>query len=353
MNAVPLLPTHAQSQRRRNRGAVLQALLGEVTASRADLARLTGLSRPTISEVVGDLITDGVILETGQSTGTRPGKPAVMLEVDGESLQTIAVDLSEPDWIVGAVCGPDGRVLVRRETARSGGDDLPGATSALVAELARVAGTTPLGVGIGVPMGMTTGDLSALEGAVRAQPSVVSLPVHVVADAELAARAEARVAPTDQEFLLVRLGDGISTAIVTGYLGDSGARTARELAHVDVGGDAGRACRCGQRGCVHAWTAEFGARIAGASDETSRAALRVQAGAALGKPLAAIVSALDLPHVVLSGSSDLIDEGFCSAAETALAAARLTHAHVEVRRSEAEDAVLRGAVAQVLAAELI
>ncbi|UJP09447.1 ROK family transcriptional regulator [Microbacterium sp. KUDC0406] len=337
-----------QGARRHNRGVVLQALLRESSASRADLARLTGLARPTITEVVRDLLADGVVIETGQSQEARVGKPSVLLEVDGDAVQTIAVDLTSPDWVVGAVCAPDGRILVRQEIARDTAPDLPAAVAELVARLTSQAGCPVLGVGFGVPMDAASGDAAAFVSALSALPETALLPALAAAEADLAARAEAGYG--DAEFLLVRLGEVVSTAIVSGYT--AGADTARELAHLDVGGDPGRQCRCGNTGCVHAWLAVLEERMDAAGDEQTREALRIEAGEKLGAPLAAIVSALDLPQVVLSGTSSLMGRELCSAAESALTAARLRNAHVEVRCGTTEDTVLRGAAAQVLAAEL-
>ncbi|UNK70784.1 ROK family transcriptional regulator [Microbacterium sp. H1-D42] len=333
--------------RRHNRGVVLQTLLREETASRADLARLTGLARPTITEVIRELLATGVVIETGHSQEVRVGKPSVMLEIDAQAAQSIAVDLTRPDWIVGAVCGPDGSIRLRHEIARASASDQGAAVTTLVARLSAQSGVPVLGVGIGVPLGADE-EATAVSAALATAPETVSLPVHIAAEADLVARAEAGYG-TD-EFLLVRAGDVISTAIVTEYT--AGTPTARELAHLDVGGDAGRACRCGNSGCVHVWLAVLGERIETAADEDAKDALRREAGTRLGTPLAAIVSALDLPHVVLSGTSGLRGDALCDAAETALSAARLPSAHVEVRCSGMEDAVLRGAAAQVLAVEL-
>lgn len=333
--------------RRHNRGVVLQTLLRESTASRADLARLTGLARPTITEVIRELLAAGVVIETGHSQEVRVGKPSVMLEIDAQVAQSIAIDLTRPDWIVGAVCGPDGSIRLRHEVTRTSASDLGAAITALVSRLTAQSGVPVLGVGIGVPLDAVE-ESAAVLAALATAPETANLSVHVGVEADLVARAEAGFG-TD-EFLLVRTAEVISTAIVTEYSADTS--TARELAHLDVGGDAGRACRCGSSACVHVWMAVLTERIAATADENAREALRREAGTRLGTPLAAIVSALDLPHVVLSGTSELRGDELCDATETALGAARLPNAHVEVRCSAMEDAVLRGAAAQVLALEL-
>ncbi|MBN8424795.1 ROK family transcriptional regulator [Microbacterium esteraromaticum] len=339
------LPVHGT--RRHNRAVVLQTLLREETASRADLARMTGLARPTITEVIRELLATGIVIETGQSQEVRVGKPSVMLEIDRRAVQSIAIDLTGRNWIAGAVCAPDGSVLLRSEVARDPDADVAASVAAIAARLVEQSDAAVLGIGLGIGLDQRH-EITACNAALAAQPATASLPVHTGLEADVVARAEAGHG-TD-EFLLVRLGAVTSTAIITAYTAD--ASTARELAHLDVGGDAGRECVCGSRTCVHVWLAVLAERCENAPDETARDAVRDEAGARLGAPLAAIVSALDLPQVVLSGDTALLGERLCHAAETALMSARLPGAHVEVRASAVRDAVLHGVAAQVLAYEL-
>lgn len=66
---------HARGIRERNRALVLRTLMEQSALSRADLSRLTGLARPTVSDVVRDLLADGVIRESGPSQESRPESP--------------------------------------------------------------------------------------------------------------------------------------------------------------------------------------------------------------------------------------------------------------------------------------
>lgn len=338
-----------QGTRRHNRGVVLRNLMREESASRADLARLTGLTRPTITEVIRELLETGVVIEAGRSTSSRVGKPSTMLEVDAQAIQSIVIDLTSPDRIVAAVCSPDAGMPMRREIARTAdaADAVAGLVVDLAAELAGQGASPVLGVGIAVSLGAQA-EGAACAQALAARPETAGFAVHVAAEADLIARAEA--GHTTDEFLLVRLGEVISTSIVTEYT--AGAPSARELAHLDVGDDAGRACRCGSTGCVHAWLAVLAERMTDAQDDDARRDLAGEAAQRLASPLAAIVSALDLPEVVLSGGSPLGGLELCRATEQALTAAQLPGAPVRVRCSTMSDAVLRGAAAHVLAVEL-
>ena len=82
------------SLREFNRLQIVDFLRINATASRAELARRTGLSRSTISTLVADLQRRGLIVErTGQFAGEgQPGRPAVLLELDPSAAAAVGVD---------------------------------------------------------------------------------------------------------------------------------------------------------------------------------------------------------------------------------------------------------------------
>ncbi|MCW3844969.1 ROK family transcriptional regulator [Micromonospora yasonensis] len=85
--------------------AVLAALLDSAPMTRPELARRTGLSRPTISEVVRRLVDSGLIVDAGVRRG-RPGRVptyyrlaptagyVVAVDVGGDNLRVAAADMS-------------------------------------------------------------------------------------------------------------------------------------------------------------------------------------------------------------------------------------------------------------------
>src|SRR4051812_3717622 len=87
-----VLPEHARGH---NRSLVLQTLYRSTTQSRADIARETGLTRVTVSDLVSELIAEGLIRELGQREDARPGKPATLLSFGHEAFQIAAIDLSD------------------------------------------------------------------------------------------------------------------------------------------------------------------------------------------------------------------------------------------------------------------
>src|SRR6476661_6853604 len=87
-----VLPEHARGH---NRSLVLQTLYRAGQQSRADIARETGLTRVTISDLVAELILEGLVIETGQREDARPGKPATLLDLNRNAFQIVGIDLSE------------------------------------------------------------------------------------------------------------------------------------------------------------------------------------------------------------------------------------------------------------------
>src|SRR3954468_23477976 len=107
-----VLPEHARGH---NRSLVLQTLYRAGQVSRADIARETGLTRVTVSDLVAELMAEGLVVETGQREDSRPGKPATLLDLNRSAFQILGVDLSEAGTSRGAVLDLDGAILHREQ----------------------------------------------------------------------------------------------------------------------------------------------------------------------------------------------------------------------------------------------
>src|SRR4051794_23532794 len=93
-----------QSARDRNRVLIVDELRRRRAATRAELARATGLSRATIAAVVADLGARGLVVEhvNGVSARTRAarGRPAVPLRLDTPAGGAIGVDFGHDHvWV--------------------------------------------------------------------------------------------------------------------------------------------------------------------------------------------------------------------------------------------------------------
>ena len=142
-----------EDARRANRSLLLRTLHADGPMSRADLAKVAGLTRATVSAVVRDLIDDGVVEELGLSTAGGVGKPATLVDVAADGRHILCVDLSEPSRFVGALVNLAGKVVVRRTYERDGKSGKAAVTllRRICRELVADAERPLLGVGVASP----------------------------------------------------------------------------------------------------------------------------------------------------------------------------------------------------------
>ncbi|WP_309485715.1 MULTISPECIES: ROK family transcriptional regulator [Micrococcaceae] len=346
---------------------MLQTLYGLGSQSRADVARVTGLTRVTVSDLVAELIDEGLVIELGQRTGVRPGKPATLLDINRGGFQIVGIDLSDNRVFRGAMLDLDGKILSRAEIAleNSTGAEATAKAVALAELLITQATATVIGIGVGSP------GIVDLEGVVLSAPNLgwenerlraklsasCGLPVVVSNDANVAVFAEHSFGEAKSDIMLIRIGHGLGSGILLGGRLLFGSRfAAGEIGHV-VFGSGGDECVCGKRGCLETWLAvpRIEARLATASTEAERAGFLWEAGERLGAALAPVVGALNLAEVVLSGPRHLLEGPLFNATLETLHRRTMSDfdSSLTVRMTTlGEDIVMRGAAVLVLSREL-
>jgi predicted NBD/HSP70 family sugar kinase len=257
------------SLREFNRLRIVDFLRTNGTASRAELARRTGLSRSTVSTLVADLQRRGLVVErAGQFAGEgQPGRPAALLELDPSAASAVGLDFDH-DKVRVAVSDLSRSVLAETVAPFDVDHDAAGSLD-LAAELveqaleeAEVDRDRVLGVGIALagPIDHDRGALhpsDVLPGwsdinAARELEKRLAAPCYVDNDANLGALAEVTLgAGRNARFAAyVSISSGIGAGIVVEgrpYHGHRG--TAGEIGHVVVDPQ-GPICRCGNRGCL-------------------------------------------------------------------------------------------------------
>jgi len=251
--------------RRHNRTSILTRLYLHGPASRFDLMRATGLSSATVSNVVTDLVSEGLVAEAGllDSDG---GRPRTLLEVRPGFAQVAGVDIGEThvqvglfDWTLDTLATatfpmdpgrPDPAVLAAAVTA--GIEEVTAKAAADPAEL--------LGVGIGVPGAVLPGGLvhaptlgwSGVPFGALLTPHVAA-PLHLDNCARTLGQAEMwRGAGRGAERAIVALlAVGVGAAVATGSPGGVTSTTS-EWGHTVIEAGGAR-CRCGSRGCLEAY----------------------------------------------------------------------------------------------------
>ena len=358
-----LAPSDARSH---HRALVLQALYRGRGLSRADLSRELGLSRVTISDVVGDLVEEDFVVELGTRAASRPGKPATMLDVNRQGHNIIGLDLSRAEAFVGVVTDLDGAVIERAELRipHAQGDDAIVAVETLMNDLVALAPCPVIGVGVGSP-GIVDDDgvvLSAPNLGWRDVPlqarlaEACGLPVAVANDANAAVVGELSFGDGQPDMMLVRIGRGVGSGVMIDGRVVSGARhAAGEIGHVAIDTDEAEPCVCGNDGCLERWLAIPRIEAHLAEPGADRDAILTEAGRRLGIVLAPIVSALNLTEVVLAGPVEHVSGPLLASARSALRNRTLADSHgdMHLRMTElGHDLVVLGAVVLVLRGQL-
>ncbi|MDX6739723.1 ROK family transcriptional regulator [Actinocorallia sp. A-T 12471] len=281
-------------------GDVLRLIREDGVQTRADLARLTGLSRPVIGQRVAELIDAGLVVELpGVSSG---GRPAARLEFNGAGGTVLVASLGHTHGHL-AVCDLSGSIL-RQEPVRIGA----GIESAIDLWKRMDPGQVR-GVGIALP-----GPAHEDERVVKAVRDVFPVPVHIDNDVNVMALGEHRVRNDVSDLLFVKASTGIGAGVISGGRLQRGAYGgAGEIGHIPV--PDGLLCGCGTVGCVEtvaggaALLAQLGGRagdlpelaaLARAGDLEAVAVLR-EAGRRIGEVVAAAVNILNPAVVVLGG----------------------------------------------------
>lgn len=343
--------------RRHHRALLLQHLVDHGPTTRADLARGTGLTRVTVSDLVAEMIDDSLLDDIGQRPGTHLGKPATLVALSEQAPVVVAIDLSDDSGFDGAVVDLHGRVLVREQAAFARGAEAVDAIAALADRLVERAPRRVLGIGVGTP-GIVDDD-----GVVLQAPNLTwddiplaqvltdrtGLPTAIGNDANVAAVAEGAFGDGDDAgLLMITIGQGVGGGILVDGRPVAGPlRSAGEIGHVVVEPD-GTACACGNRGCLETFLSAPALRANDSEDARRRA------GDLLGSVLTPIVTTLGIADVVLHGPTALLDGPVLDAARAAVARQSLPFVaqRIHIRLVAHDELVLTGAAALVRHREL-
>jgi predicted NBD/HSP70 family sugar kinase len=323
--------------RRANRTAVLQRLYFDGPLSRFELGPATGLSSGSVSNVVADLMADGLVEEAG-SVDSDGGRPRTLLRVAPHNGHMIGVDVGETRVRVelfDLTLTELARTERPLEDHRYDVDVITGYIRDGVAEVLAAAGITPdhlLGVGVGVPgivehtpdrgavvHGQTIGwDAVPLETLLREGARLPdSVPYFIDNGAKTLGQAEMwfGAGRGARNAIVVLFGSGVGACLVTPEVENG---RAVEWGHLTVR-VRGRRCRCGALGCLEAyagaesllarWREEGGRPPEGADEETALTAMLAAAFPAEGTDPDPVALAVleETAEYLGAGLSDLIN----------------------------------------------
>jgi predicted NBD/HSP70 family sugar kinase len=261
-------PATVSDVRQRNRRQALRSIILAGTTSRAELAQESGLSIGSVTNLVTELISEGLVIEAG-IVASRGGRPVTLLAPNPSGAYLVGADVGERG--VAVELFDLSMTRIDREF-RGGheGENLEGITADLQGAVEALhdrngdAWQHLVGIGLGLP-GVVESDESGRQ-VLYAQslgwPAVAisdlvpgDVPVFAENGAKTLAMAEMwnGAAKGVSEALVVLLGRGVGLGIVSnGQLTHGHASSAGEWGHLKIVRK-GRLCRCGGRGCVEAY----------------------------------------------------------------------------------------------------
>lgn len=288
-------------QREYGRRTLLRQIRLAGKIPRIELAALTGMSRATVTTITAELLQSGLLEEVAQpesESDARRGRPRVDLKIRGAAHLLVGAKVSNLQLSL-VLIDFEGARLATLETAMPAETLSPVELADMVArtvdDLARRANRTAdeiSGVGLGI-----AGIVQASEGFVYWSPSLtqrnvkfgeilsqrLGRPVFIDNDTNLVAVAEKTfgLGQAHSDFIVVTIESGVGMGLVLGdevYRGTRGCGT--EFGHTKVQLD-GALCRCGQRGCLEAYVADYAllreATTLRADDPTAPPAARIEA----------------------------------------------------------------------------
>lgn len=264
--------------RSRGRRLVLEGIRHAGRIARVDLARATGISQATVTAITAELLDEGLITEIPRphdfAQGARRGRPRIDLELDGTAFVVAGIKIAERAVSV-VLLDFAGAQLGDATLPLSGAPMTPEDLGALVsraitagAAAANIAPEAVSGIGLGLAglVDVTSGHVHWSPWLTRRNVALRDMleadlgrPVFIDNDANLVALAEQYfgLGRDVTDFIVVTIESGVGMGIVLNgeiYRGTRGCGA--EFGHTKVQLD-GALCRCGQRGCLEAYVADY------------------------------------------------------------------------------------------------
>lgn len=250
--------------RERSRRLVLEQIMARRNVSRQEIVDTTGLSKAAVSDIVADLMINGLVHETGRQN-SAVGRPRVTLSFIPDARYLMGAEINNHECRV-VLTNLHAEPLRTVTCSVTSADLTPPALSQILAQNVKslVENLPPeklMGLGVAIP--------GVIDPTTSTVLTSVILPWHNVAFGDLLrdqlpyptllfSRGSAAtwgerwygIGRNMENMLYVRVGSGVVAGLVVEGKPYWGPRFgAGELGHVTVQPD-GELCRCGNRGCL-------------------------------------------------------------------------------------------------------
>lgn len=363
---------------------MLRTIFNRETLSRADIARVTKLTRATVSDMVSILIEEGLIAEVGYGDSIG-GKAPILLEIVADSRYMVGLNLAQ-DRFIGSVVNLKGefKQTIEVPVDESDGEQALQQVYSILDRLTENKWEPIVGIGIGTP-----GLINTQEGVVVSAVNLdwqdlplaklledrYKLPITVLNDSQATAIGELVYGGdhhSEENLIVVTVRYGIGAGIlIKGKLfqGDGGG--AGEIGHVVVE-ENGLLCRCGKSGCLETIASSRAIlqrvpqlasqypesdlalnpadisleKIRSAYLENDLLAHRVvnDAASALGASIANLVGILNIQKIVLTGDMTIFGEPWLQIIQAEMNKAALSRlardTHIEIGQLDFRGCIL-------------
>lgn len=338
--------THQQTKQH-NRDLVLRTLFSHESVSRAEIARITNLTRTTVSDVVNGLLKEGLVNEIGRGESIG-GKSPILLSIVPDSRYLIGLNLAQ-DKFIGAIVDLRGEIkeTVEIKVNDNDGDKALELVYQILDELIRKKIKPIVGIGVGTPGLVNTREgviVNAVNLAWKDLPlgalleKKYKVPVSILNDSQATAIGEyvyGNSHALDENLIVVNVKHGIGAGILINgrlFQGDGGG--AGEIGHVVVQ-ENGIQCRCGKSGCLETVASaravinQLGvssfeqALTEFSSNNGNSKQIITNAGKYLGISLANLIGTLNIQKIVLTGDMTQLGETWLDAIKNSMQKASL------------------------------
>lgn len=253
--------THQQTKQH-NLDLVFKTIFAQKSISRAEIARVTQLTRATVSDMVNTFITEGLVAEVGHGSSIG-GKIPILLSLCPDSRYLIGLNLGQ-DKFIGAIINLAGEIkeLIEIPVSETDGEQALQSLYQILDKLVKKTWKPIIGIGVGTP-GLVNTRTGVVVDAVNLDWQNLPLaqllhkryhmPVRVLNDSQANAIGEFVYGgkhELDSSLVVVNVRHGIGAGILINgrlFQGDGGG--AGEIGHIMVQ-ENGALCRCGKRGCL-------------------------------------------------------------------------------------------------------
>ncbi len=341
--------TNSADMKNNNKRLILN-LIRQREVSRTEIARITGLTKATVSILVDELMREGIVSEEGFKERSGVGRVPLKLALCKNAIYVVGITMYRRYYYVGLYdLFGDAEELEHFEYEEGGSSETLKKMAKLTEKFKRKnKGANIIGIGIASP-----GPVNYKSGVILSPPGfdawhgvgiaeelsvLTGLPVYLenIANAFAICQKYFGVCKAAEDYAYILVDDGIGAGIISDgriYRGKSG--NCSEFGHTSIKYD-GRKCKCGNYGCLECY-ATVPAILEGsgyqgwneAVDSGSAEILKMEAEY-LSAALVNLVNLFDLEKIVIGGDIAYKGEKLASYIEEIVNQRKITPTYIKI-----------------------